>query len=249
MDSKIVEKIQKLLSLANSSNENEAKSATNKANELLLKYNLNLQEVEDHQNEYGIQNIAETGLTIKPHQNMITDLLQKYFFVKILIGRKYVGTSSGKWAYYKPARSQYKKIIKLVGTSENCQIAAYIFSYLNEAYPRLFQEYYELNSHVEKTNSHKSSYWLGLTKGISKMLDETKWKVQNETGLVLKSDPKLREFLDKHSDGTYGGSSGSEIDPDIFKDGVRDGKKLTLRKPLETDRESQGDTKFLKGGS
>lgn len=70
-DKSIMEKIQKLLSLANSDNENEAKMATARANELLIKYNLNLQQIEDHQNDYMVQTIEDknAGLTLKPQSD------------------------------------------------------------------------------------------------------------------------------------------------------------------------------------
>ena len=46
MDNKVVERIKKLLSLASSPNEHEAKMAAEKANELLLRFNLTASEVE-----------------------------------------------------------------------------------------------------------------------------------------------------------------------------------------------------------
>jgi len=241
---RIIEKIQKLLQLANSDNENEAKSATNRANELLLKYNLNLQQINDYQTEYGTKDVASTGLTLKPYQKMIAQLLQEFFFVRILISKKFVGYSSGRWASRNAARSQYQKVIQLVGTKENCQIAGYIFDYLNQAYPKLWEEYYSRNARVD--HKDKTSYFTGLTRGIANMLDETKWKVENETGLVLKKDPKLDEFINTMAKGTYGGQSRSDLNRSVVADGIKDGMKVTLRKPIHG--ESFGESgKFLQG--
>lgn len=233
-DKSIMEKIQKLLSLANSDNENEAKMATARANELLIKYNLNLQQIEDHQNDYMVQTIEDknAGLTLKPHHNLIADLLMEFFFVKIMIQRSYVGESSGRWARRQKPRSQYKKVIQLVGTEENCKIAGYIFSYLNTAYPHLWKEYFD--THADAEARDKQSYYTGLTIGIKAMLDETKWKVLNETGLVLKDDPKLKEFLKTKSTGTYGGESNASVNAEVVKDGIEDGKNVKLRKPLDS---------------
>jgi hypothetical protein len=47
----IIEKIQKLLALATSDNENEAQMAAKRAQELLLKYNLKLTDVELEEGE------------------------------------------------------------------------------------------------------------------------------------------------------------------------------------------------------
>lgn len=231
MSDAIVERIQKLLSLANSDNENEAKMATARANELLIKYNLKMQEVVDRQFDYVDQNLATTGLTLKPYQKLIGGILVEFFFIRIVIARKHVGFSSGRWAYKNAPRSQYQKTIKLVGTSENCQIAAYIFTYLNDVFPKLWNEYKKNN---ECDASAKASYHHGLALGIKHMLEQTKWKVQNETGLVVLKDKKLDEHIKKTTRGTYGGDSSSEMDPEVVRDGVRDGKSVQLRKPLDS---------------
>jgi hypothetical protein len=228
----IIEKIQKLLSLANSDNEHEAKNATRMANELLLKYNLSLQQIDDHESEYIAEEVASTGLTLNAYQKQIAQLLIEFFFVRVIISKKHVGFSSGQYATYKPVRAQYKKTIQLVGTKENCKIAGYIFSYLNTAYPHLWKDYFDRNTYA--TQKQKISYFTGLTHGIAEMLRVTKWKVQNETGLVLKRDPKLDEFVKKRSGGTYGSDTSSKIDPVAFKKGVEDGAKVTLRKPIES---------------
>ena len=85
----IINKIQKLLSLANSHNENEAKAAMNMANTLLLKHNLSIQQIETHIDEqktqYQTKNVKEGLSTLRLHQKLISDLLQNHFFVKIII--------------------------------------------------------------------------------------------------------------------------------------------------------------------
>jgi hypothetical protein len=218
----IVERIQKLLSLANSDNENEAKMATARANELLIKYNLKLQEVTDRQFDYVEEGIAT--------------ILTKFFFVKVVIARKHVGYSSGQWATRNMPRAQYQKTIKLVGTAENCQIASYIFSYLNDAFPKLWNEY-KLKTGADVTR--KVSYYMGLAKGISIMLDETKWRVEKETGLVLVKDKDLEAHIKKTTTGTYGGDTNSEIDPNVVRDGIKDGKNVQLRKPLHDGKQHE----------
>lgn len=241
MDKSIIEKIQKLLQLANSPNESEARSATNKANELLIKYNLSLQSIIDHESEYEKQELVTSGLTLKPHQSMITTLLQEYFFVKVIIGSDFVGHSSGKWGNQ---RAQYRKVISLVGTEENCRIATYIFAYLNDVYPKLWKDYFDRNSRVEGRD--KRSYYSGLTSGISKMLKQTKWRVENETGLVVIDDPGLVKAVEKITTGTYGGTSNANINREVERDGLRDGQKISLRKPIASETTDKDSRKLLK---
>ena len=73
LNDQIIERIQKLLSLANSDNENEAQLAASKANELLTKYNLSLQEVEGINLEYSEHEVA-TQLVGTRSQEVVVEL-------------------------------------------------------------------------------------------------------------------------------------------------------------------------------
>lgn len=245
VDNSIIEKIQKLLALANSPNEHEAKAATARANALLLKYNLSMQQVEGHQSTYVADPIADSGLTLKPHIDQITNLLQEFFFVKVIISSEYQGHSSGEFAWKKSPRAQYRKVIKLVGTIENVKIATYIFQYLEPLYPKLWKDKYERNAELKP--SDRKAYYMGLTVGIGKLLEETKWKVEEEMGLVVVEDPALKKFTDDITKGkSYGSSSSSDVDPDVFKAGVKDGQNITLRKPIESEQSQNNTVKLIK---
>jgi hypothetical protein len=237
MNEAIIEKIQKLLSLANSDNENEAKSATKRANEMLLKYNLNMQQIKDIQFEYVTQDALSVGLTLKAYQIQISSLLTNFFFVRVIISKERVGRSSGNNSWYRSSRTQWKKTIKMIGTKENCQIASYIFEYLNGAYPKLWKEYKSKNSWAGK--AHQKSYFTGLSAGINEMLKAQKWQVEQEMGLVVVSDPALDKYVSERAKGTYAQKS-SDVDARVFADGVRDGAKVTLRKPLDSTSVDSG---------
>lgn len=239
VNNKVIEKIQKLLNLANSPDENEAKAATAMANSLLLKHNLSMQQIKEHQNEYIKEDTIDGGYNLKPHHDSITSLLINFFFVRCIIHSKYDGHSSGQYGIPK---ARFRKIIQLVGTKENVQIATYIFQYLDKAYPELWKDYYDRNATIK--TSDRKSFYMGLTAGISKLLEETKWKVQEEMGLVLVEDPGLKKFVDQISDGAYGKNSSSSLNPEVFQDGIETGKNITLRKPIESTS-SQNETKFL----
>ena len=228
----IISKIQKLLSLANSHNENEAKAAMNMANMLLLKHNLSIQQIAGYQAEYEFKNVGADSLTLKLHQKLVANLLKDYFFVEILILKQSVGNN---------IRAKYKKTIQLVGTKENCEIASYIFSYLDHTYPELWQTYCKNN---QNTKPHKESYYMGLTEGIKSMLESTRWKVQEETGLILQKDANLAKFIKEKSKGTYGSKSArAEMDQKVYNDGISHGENITLRKPIKSDG---GDDKTVR---
>lgn len=235
MNDKIIERIQKLLSLANSPNEEEAKSATNKANELLLKYNLSMQSVKTV-SDYVRKEQVESGLTLKPHHDYISDIVMHYFFVKVHINNTFDGYSSGEFAYKKAARRQFKKSVILVGTKHNVRIASYIFEYLEKTFPLLWKDKYERDARLSPGD--RRSYYAGLKMGIESLLEETKWRVQEETGLVLVDDPELLKFSEDITKGKMHLNNKSKLDPKLVLDGYKDGKNITLRKPIESQSTS-----------
>ncbi len=70
-------------------------------------------------------------------------------------------------------------------------------------------------------------------------LKKTRWKVENETGLVVIGDPKLAKHIENTTSGTYGGTS-NEINPDVYNDGVDHGLNVQLRKPIKATKEDYG---------
>lgn len=223
----LIEKIQKLLSLANSSNEHEAKLAASRASELLLKYNLSIQEVEKHDGSYTDQVIAEGKSRLSYHQNLILDIVNAYFFTRSIIRSR--RTLSGM-----------NKIVILIGLPENCKIAAYIYDYLMQIYPKLWKEYKRSLNPNYRDSRARRSYYLGLTTGIGRVLEESRFRVQEQTGLVLVKDSKLDEVTTARCNGTYKAPENKQIDTSIYRDGIEDGKNVKLRKPIETDRQDSG---------
>lgn len=243
VDNAVIDKIAKLLALANSDNENEAKLAAAKASELLIKHNLTTSEVRRLGNIPYVDNtVLNVGLQLAYHQDILIDLMTDYFFVKCIIQREYNGVSSGQWAHYRRPRVQYNKVITFVGSNENATIAGYVFSYLNDTYPKLWNAY--KTSTKAKGKGAKKSYYLGLNTALIRMLEETKWRVQEETGLVLVEDSNLTKHIKDRvgENNNYGGGkTPDKVDKHSFNKGLEDGKNIKLRKSMEsTETKTQG---------
>lgn len=236
-NSAIIQKIQKLLSLANSDNENEAKAAASKAALLLTKHNLELQQIIEKNFEYGEIEACEIP-QIKWHQHHITDLLQKYFFVKILFSRR-----------WDEKRHRMRRTIQLVGTEVNCKIAAYVFSYLNDIYPRLWHEYkddqYRKGNKLYK--NHRDSYFTGLTVGIEFQLHQARFRAEEEFGLVVVKDEALEKHVDDITKGRTHKTSKKEFYHDVAADGHKAGLNVQLKKAI-TAEENESEVLFITAG-
>ncbi|MBT4762440.1 MAG: DUF2786 domain-containing protein [Bdellovibrionaceae bacterium] len=153
---KFLSKTEKLLSLAQSDNENEAALAMQKVQELYLKYNI--ADNEQHQYKYHI--IHFNKKRVAGIQSLIASILTDYYFVKCVFSEK-----------YDPSKQDSFKTLEILGKNENVEIANYVYYFLNErclSFWKIYQKKHSLNA------SQKNSYQLGLLYGFSKKLKAQK---------------------------------------------------------------------------
>jgi len=218
---KIIEKINKLFALANSDNENEASSAMAKANQLLVKYNLQLADIDVKDKSYSDEVVAEEPY-MRIHQKFILPILKRYFFVDVFLSR----VPTGK--YSKAGQRLTKTQIVLCGTKENIEIAHYTYDFLCQAYQSLWLTYKRENGLSEKKRQH---YYQGLSDGIGEKLELSKKSVETEMGLVVVPDDGLVQHMkDKKLRSTS--NSRPHADAEHADAGANAGRGLNLRKGL-----------------
>jgi hypothetical protein len=177
---KLIDKIKKLLALAESGNEHEAKLAAQRATELLTKHNLNMQQVQrsnDYTEEELFNQKAESTET-----KFVGNLICQYFFVKLLKTRD---------------RINKRTIYTVFGTPENVEIASYMYGFLVREFRQLWRNY---------KGECRQSFYIGLYGGLRDQLEEAKTKIQNETGLVVVPDKGIDRYInDRHRGVRSGG--------------------------------------------
>ena len=225
----ILEKVKKLLSLATSSNEHEANLATNKAQELLTRYNLTMQSI-SASNEYEKVELADEPY-VKPHQGYVAHILSKYFFVEIVTSSKLAGVTVD-------GRRKYRKHMMMAGTATNIAIAEYVFAFLSTSYLSLWLKYKRENKASE---AQRVSYYSGLTAGLEEKLKATIAKVENEMGLVVVKDPNIMSEMFGRVKTV---STKVRIDGAAQAAGQQDGKNINIAKPLSGGSSNSG--KYLK---
>lgn len=172
-DKTILIKIQKLLSLANSDNEHEARAAAEKANALLIKHNLTMQQAKDVSEEYE-NTVLDMGKRVSIVAKYVNSIVLKHFFVELVRSRQYGKTS-----------------LSVLGTKTNVEIAVYVHSYLTIQFESLWKAY---KARTGVDASAKQSYWMGLFRGLDTQLSAQRVAVQRETGLVVVKDMGLEKF-------------------------------------------------------
>lgn len=226
----ILSRIQKLLALTTSSNENEAAVAASKAQELLLKYNLSMTQVEGYNAEKTlpiIEQIVGSG-NLPDWQSRLAGVVARNNLCSVF-------TSGSRLVW--------------VGRETNIQVGRYLTDTLMSDLERLATEYWngilfarkfgfakgeELTIHGRVW---KQGFYFGAIEVISKRLRESKASLAqdgNMSALIVKEDTSVAQYLRDHYNLRYssghrnlaqsGFSTGKEAGATVgFKTGVGSG--------------------------
>lgn len=213
MNTKLIEKIQKLLSLSESSNENEAKIAMLKAQELLIKHKLSLQEVKN----------------IRINNSKIKDDVTNISFTKAKWKGKLaylIAENFGCYSYYKTRRIHR---ITFFGREEDVRVCNIVLEYavdcIESTIKRLNREYIK-NGY--STKGVGNDYAIGFIEGLKENFEKQK-KSNEEWGLVLFKDKEvIEEYSKKKFSGSINTNSTFKGNSDVYYQGLENGKKFSI---------------------
>jgi hypothetical protein len=208
---KILTRIKNLLSLASSSNIHEAELATQKANELLLRYNLDHTNIEHEQDEFYVEQLCrQTKASSK--LRCISNIL-KHFLVKPILsfGRKTVS-------------------LEVTGTKLNIELAQYLYDFLDKELEKSWLQTKKEKNY--KGVQYKNAFYQGVSRGFEDKMKTVSSKLNNndKNALIL-----IKNDLDKKFNQVYTNlrSSRSTISSnEALNDGYQKGKTLTINKGI-----------------
>ena len=222
---RILRRIKELLAMAGSPNENEAANAMRLVHKYLLKYNLDLTEVE-RPRSFAVRHLGRCSGRFQEYEYTLGNILKKHYFVEVV------------WTFsYDPLRDQPGRILQIVGTPENLEIAEYVHRYVSDLIEPLWKAYREASGANGKS---RRQYLAGLLRGLEEKLDRHTLEIKEEHGLVWKGDPLLKEYyrylcprLERV--GGSGPSRGKE-----YSAGLRDGKSIVIRRGISSKSVNRG---------
>lgn len=225
-----LERVKKLLSLAQSTHEHEAQRAMVKAQELIAIYNLNSFETWS-KHKFCHHWIRTEKQRLSSWESKILSILIESFFVEVILIQEF-NTSTLKNV----------QTIELLGTQENVEMASYVYHFLNIQLNQLVQ------SHELAGRSQKSSYRLGVLEGFSQKLKKLSSSVNSSATtsqtteeatvqkalLQFESQPQLKSYIKEIYPRLHSRkSSFRSIDQSVYCTGYQDGQKIVLSRPLE----------------
>lgn len=213
-DSKVIEKIQKLLALAGSGNENEARAALAKAQELMIQHQLDAQTISGHvaPERDPVAHERRTGTREVPWRSRFVDVvLQRHFKVRVVY-------------QHAPAA------VNLVGRATDVAVALYVRAYLLRTYEALFRAYKR-----EHRGASAAAYFTGLNQGLSEVLDRDLQHAVTERALVVRPDPALRERVRELFGRTRSLTQRDISDGQAVADGTVAGRQIVINRGVEGD--------------
>lgn len=241
-DAAILRKVEKLLAMAESTNENEAFLAMARVRDLFQKYNIE-RLMNRKQSRYVSLVINHKKQKVDRLQRMVASLLTGYYFVEVVFSD-----------LYDAHENQTHKTMEILGSEQNVLMAEYVYGFLRQQSESLWQSYRGQRS--LKGAAPKMSFQSGVIAGFRKKLDyleverEQSGQVQDgafdescgqeSTALVKFNDPGLRKFLKSRFPRLTSVRSGGRVLGEHYDRGKVQGEKIVIHRGLNNSRSSQG---------
>jgi hypothetical protein len=178
---RVLERIRKLLALADSPNANEAEAAMAAAQRLMLKYNLDAAAARgDAGVGYAFRHLGQPSGRTGEHERLVAAILAEHFFVEVI------------WVpVYRPLEGRHGSVLEICGTTENLEMASYVHAYLLHAAERLWREHKRARG--IRGDRDRRTYLAGVMAGFLEKLRAQR-KQSRAEGLVWVRDADLEGF-------------------------------------------------------
>ena len=222
-EDKRIQRVQKLLSLAQSRNRHEAEAAMLKAHELIEKYNLDLLDQNKPRNFVSVF-AGEPALRHPREAYHLANLLLDFYFVQ------------GLWvpAFVLP-KNKMGRVLEISGTREHIQMAHYVFDFISSFINREWSHY---NQAKKLTRRRKTDFAVGIIEGFRNQLSDNrapkKPNSKNTSKAITQaSDPQLNNYFAYRYPHTANVKKKAlRQDRTVLKDGIRIGQKMILSKGI-----------------
>lgn len=226
-DERLLRVLKKVLSLTDSPNEHEAQAAVNKVRRMLLDYNLDIVAL-DRERQFEARSLGAVKGRRASWELWLAMILNEFFFAEVLWART-----------YDARRDRDGSILRVFGTRSNLDMATYVYEYLSGLLPRLWVSYRERAGLAG--NGERLRYWAGVMQGFYAKLGEQAAELASASGaLVWKGDPRLHEFYRHHNPRVETRRTAGVRASEAYHDGVDDGRKVSIRRPLTESHQGFG---------
>ena len=231
--SRTVDRIRKLLALAQSPNQNEAETAATAARRLMLKFNIEVDEAITATAEragiprrrYGYRHLGKPNGRVLEHERWLAKILTDFFFVE------------GLWIpVYRPLEGKRGSVFEICGLEANLLMAEHVHAFLTTTADRLWKEYRRANG---ISNRDRQAFLAGVMRGFAAKLEAQSTEF-HEQGLVWVPAPDLVDYHRRRHPKVVTVSRGGARRNQAFAEGSKAGRKIVLSQPVSAGSSGSG---------
>ncbi len=214
---RVLERISKLLALAESSNLNEAQAAMNAAQRLMLKYNIDHVTQRDNRG-YGFRHLGTPTGRVTEAERRLASILLKHFFVEVI------------WVpAFRPLDGKRGHVLEVCGAHGNLEMATYVHAFLLRTAQDLWKAHKKATG--SRSDRDRRTFLAGVMAGFDDKLS-TQHETNRSQGLVWVRDADLGKFYrarhPRIRNVRYTGTSRTEA----HAEGRAAGRRIVLHKPV-----------------
>lgn len=220
----VLQRVRKLLALADSPNRHEAETAMRTAHRLMLKHNL--QVVGDASDDYAHVHLGRPTGRSSEAERALAGLLGEFFFVQPI------------WVSVFRVHDQKRvNVLEVTGRPENLAMAEYVYDFLLAAAERLWRAH--KRAHGIRRNADRQAYHAGVIRGFADKLRAER-TVQRGAGLVWVGDPRAERHFRRRHPRVHTTSSSSSEHSAAANHGRSAGRGLVLSRPVTGGNRERG---------
>ena len=230
-EDRIMQRVKKLMALAQSQNQHEAEAAMAKAHQLIGKYNVDLLTHEENRNFVSVF-VGKPALRHFREEYRLSRLLRDFYFVYGIWMPAYV-VDKGKMG----------SVLEITGTAQNVKIAHYVHDFVQQFITSQWDEY---NKDKGLNRYRKTDFAVGIIDGFRSKLESQREKKRirdtcplvprsgrREYTLVKIEDSLLKKYVGyKYPRVRNFSRKTSTQDGKVLDDGMNTGKKLVISKGI-----------------
>lgn len=209
----VVRRIRKLLALADSPVEAEARAAARLAWRLMLRHNVARADLDAPVEAFVVRGLSEARPRVARHEHLLAGLIAERFFVEVTVVPALV-VATARWG----------RMLEVAGRPDNVEVARWVWDFVLSTAERAWRS--------AGRPKPKSRFLDGVIVGFREKLGEEAEAVRREEGLVWVGDPALGDFLGRRYPARRQGRRLGLRADDAFQAGQAEGRRITLRRPI-----------------
>ena len=176
----VLERIAKLLALAESPNEHEAQAAMSAAQRLMLKHNIEAA-VSGTTTSYCFRHLGKPSGRVSEHERRLAMLLDEFIFVQVI------------WVpVWRVTEAKRGSVLEVCGSRDNVELDAYVYDFLVYTADALYRA--DRKRRGDRTHGARRKFLAGVMSGFHERLRGER-KRSEAQGLVWVGDAELHGYF------------------------------------------------------